>query len=92
MSRSRFLNKVSAQGIFRGQQIDLLSWLCFVRCLLLSFLFHCFYAVSYLEGKVLCHGSTLVDLLQKSETDSQKRSYFKRFYNFGTKNQQNWAD
>ena len=46
---------------------------------------HFFYVVSYLEGGALCQGSTLVDLLQKSETDSQKRSYFSRFMILGQK-------
>ena len=49
---------------------------------------HFFYVVSYLEG-ALCHGSTLIDLLQKSETDSDRKILFLEIYDFGTKNQQN---
>ena len=46
MSRSGFLNKVPGQGIFfgGGKQVDLLSWLCFFKCLLLpffAFFLHC---------------------------------------------------
>ena len=37
MSRSWFLNKVPGQSIFKGQEIDFLSWSYFFRCLLLSF-------------------------------------------------------
>ena len=65
MSRPGFLNKVPGQGIFRGQQIYLLSWLYFVRCLLLPF-----FARIWGEGE-LFHGPALGDPLEKSETDSK---------------------
>ena len=56
MSRSRFFNKVSKKRAatgFRGQQVDRLSWLCFIRCLLLSFFCIFFYVFSYLEGGIV---------------------------------------
>ena len=43
--------------------------------------------VSYL-GKTLCHGPTLGDFLQKSETDL-KIYFFRDYYVFGIKNRQN---
>ena len=52
---------------------------------------HFFYVVSYLEG-ALCHGSTLIDLLQKSETDSDRKILFLEIYDFGTKNNKTGAD
>ena len=89
MSRSRFFNKVSGQSIFRGQQVDLLSWLCFVRCLLLSFFLHSFYiVVSYLERGI-------VPWLHPCRPHAEIRDRFKEkilfleIYDFGTKNQQN---
>ena len=77
MSMSGFFKKVPGQSIFRGQQVDFLSWLCFVRCPLLPF-FCIFLQCSHLfmGGGALCHGPTLAEFLQKSETDSKKRSIF----------------
>ena len=90
MSRSLiYFSKVPGQSIFRGQQVDLLSWLCFIRCLLLPF-FAFFLHCSQLLRGALCHGPTLVSPLQKSETDSKERSiFFRNYFVFGTKNQQN---
>ena len=70
-----FFNKVSGQSIFRGQQVDLLSWFCFVRCLLLPFFAFFLHCRQYLEKGALCHGPTLEDPLEKSETDSKGRPF-----------------
>ena len=69
MSRSGFFfNKVSRQSIFWGQQVDLLSWLCFVRYLLLPFFAFFLHSSQLFKGGALCHGLTLANPLQKSET------------------------
>ena len=59
MLKSGFLSKVFGQSIFRGQQVDLLSWLCFVRCLLLAFFAFFYIVVSIVFRGVMRHGPTL---------------------------------
>ena len=78
-SSSFFFNKVSgkmAATSFRGETSRPFVMVMFHWMLIAVIFLHFFYIVSYLEGRTLCHGLTLVDLFQKSETDSQKRSYF----------------
>ena len=78
MSRSRFLNKVSGKSIFKGATSRSLSLLYLVRCLLLSFF------ALFLRSQLIKKGNcamarpldSTLDLLQKSETDSKKKSYF----------------
>ena len=52
---------------------------------------HFLYSVSYLEGGALCHGSTLIDLLQKSDRFTEK-ILFLEIYDFGTKINKTGAD
>ena len=88
MSRPGFLNKVHGQSIFRGQQVYLLSWLCFVKCLLLPYFLPSFYIVVinvFTEREKLCHGPTFGDSLEKSEIDSKGRSFFGDYYILGQK-------
>ena len=60
MSRSGFFNKVPGQSIFRGQQVDLLSWLCLLDAYCCHFLHFFYIIVSYLRGHC-----AMAPLLQK---------------------------
>ena len=72
MLRLAFPNKVPDKAFLGEQQVDLLSWLCFVRCLLLPF-FTSFYIVvsSVFRGKQCAITPLLKTLLEKLETDSK---------------------
>ena len=81
-----FLTRFLGKAFLGGQQLDFLSLLCFVRCLLLPFFLIYFYiAVSYLREE-LCDGPTFAQLLQKLERDLKGRYFFFRdYYVFVTK-------
>ena len=61
MSRSGFFKKVLGKAFLGGKQVDFLSWLCFVRCLLLTICAFFYIVVSYLGG-ALCYSPTLAEI------------------------------
>ena len=72
MSRLGFFNKVPGQSIFRKQQVDFLSCYVSLDAYCCHFL-HSFSLQPVIYGGALCHGPTLGDPLQKSETDAKRR-------------------
>ena len=81
-----FLTKSLGKAFLRGQQVDLLSFLCLVRCLLLSFF-------ALFLRRQLFRGEGIVPWLHPCRSLAEIRDRFKEkflffeIYDFGTKNQ-----
>ena len=84
MSRSGFLRTSVGKAFLAGQQVNLFSWLCFVRCLLLPFFAFFFILVSYLKGDCVvaypCRPFAKIKDRFKGKT-----YFFSDYYIFGTK-------
>ena len=78
MSRLKIFNKVFGQSIFRGATRRSLVTVMFHYTPIAAIFWHFLKIVlNYLGGGALCHGPTLPNLLQKSETDSKGRLFFR---------------
>ena len=84
MSKSGVLNKVPGQSILRGQQIDLLPWLCFVRCLWLPFLLS-FHIVISSFGGIVSWPHPCRPLAEIRDRFKGKIYFFRDYYVFGKK-------
>ena len=85
MSRSEFFNKVPGKEFLGEQEVDFLSWLCFVRCLLLPFFLHSIYVVvSYSEMGIVPWLHLYRPFPKIRDIFKGKIHLFKDYYIFGT--------
>ena len=87
MSSQGFLTKSLGKAFLRKQQIDLLSLLSLVRCLLLSF-FAFFLHIQLFRGGIVPWLHPYRPLAEIRERFKEKIAFLE-IYDFGTKNQQN---
>ena len=84
-----FLTRFLGKAFLGEQQVDLLSWLCFVRCLLLPYFCIFFHCSQLFRGSIVPWPHPCRTLVKNRKRFKEKTYFFKECYVFGTKYRQN---
>ena len=90
MSRSGFFNKVQGEAFLGGQQVDLLSWLCLVRCPFLPFFAFLIHCCLLFKGGALFHGPHSETPCRNQRQIQREALFLKLVCFWDKKNSQNW--